>query len=63
MANRPGPQKDVRFCPSCKGALQNVPRKEMKSGGYVRKDGTVSPDTHTYKCLECGKSFEFNQDR
>ena len=47
MANIPGPQPDVQFCPRCKGDLHNVARDEMRSKGYKRKDGTVSQDTHT----------------
>lgn len=35
----------------------------MKSGGYKRKGGNVSADTHTYECLICGIRFEINQDR
>ena len=64
MANIPGPQPDVRFCPACKEDLGNVPREKMVSRGHVRKDGTVSPYTHTYICknIKCGK-FEINQDR
>ena len=63
MANVPGPQKDIKFCPICKGNLENVPRTEMKSKGYVRKDGSVSPHTHTYRCVNCANQFEINQDR
>lgn len=63
MANRTGPQPEVLFCPKCKGELLNIPRVLMKSKGYVRKDGTVSQFTHTYKCKECGNTFEINQDR
>lgn len=63
MANKTGPQPEVRFCPRCKGELRNVPRNEMKSEGYVRKDGTVAKDTHTYECLGCGTRFEINQDQ
>jgi uncharacterized protein with PIN domain len=63
MANVTGPQPDVLYCPCCKGALRNVPRAEMKSRGYVRQDGTVSEDTHTYECQSCGTRFEINQDR
>lgn len=63
MANISGPQPDVKYCPACKGHLQNVPRSEMISQGYKRKDGTVSPHTHTYKCLQCGITFEINQNR
>jgi uncharacterized protein with PIN domain len=63
MANLPGPQHDIRFCPSCKANLRNVPRGEMKSRGYVRPDGTVSPHTHTYECESCNRKFEINQDR
>jgi hypothetical protein len=65
MANKPGPQPDVKFCPACKADLENVPREKMVSKGYVRRDGTVSSHTHTYVCKNsaCGKKFEINQDR
>ncbi len=63
MANLPGPQPDIKFCPVCKSNLRNVPRSKMKSKGYVRKDGTVSEDTHTYECTSCKNRFEINQDR
>ena len=65
MANVPGPQPDVKFCPAYKANLENVPRGKMKSKGYVRGDGTVSPHTHTYICEnpKCGRKFEINQDR
>jgi uncharacterized protein with PIN domain len=63
MANLPGPQRDVQFCPVCKGPLRNVPRQEMTSKGYRRRDGTVAPDTHTYECQSCSGKFEINQDR
>jgi uncharacterized protein with PIN domain len=63
MANVPGKQPDVQFCPRCKGRLRNVPRSQMKSRGYVRADGKVSPETHTYECTECENRFEINQDR
>ena len=65
MANLPGPQPDIKYCPICKAKLRNVPRHEMKSRAYVRKDGTVSPDTHTYECTSanCRVRFEINQDR
>ena len=63
MANLPGPQPDIKFCPVCKSNLRNVPRSKMKSKGYVRKDGTVSEDTHTYECNGCKNRFEINQDR
>ena len=63
MANLPGPQPDIKFCPVCKSNLRNVPRSKMKSRGYVRKDGTVSEDTHTYECTSCKNRFEINQDR
>jgi len=63
MANIPGPQPDVKYCPACKANLKNVPRSHMTSRGYVRVDGTVSPDTHTYVCTECGIKFEINQQR
>jgi hypothetical protein len=65
MANKSGPQPDVKFCPACKSNLLNVPRARMASKGYVRKDGSVSPHTHTYICVNrgCAKKFEINQDR
>jgi uncharacterized protein with PIN domain len=63
MANLPGEQPDIQYCPKCKGSLVNIPREKMKSKGYVRKDGTVSQYTHTYRCKECGTTFEINQDR
>jgi uncharacterized protein with PIN domain len=63
MANIPGPQPDIQWCPVCKERLENVPRHKMKSAGYKRKDGTVSPDTHTYDCKSCKNRFEINQDR
>ena len=63
MANRTGPQPDVKFCPICKANLYNIPRSQMKSKGYVIKDGSVSDFTHTYECLECKTRFEINQDR
>jgi uncharacterized protein with PIN domain len=63
MANLPGPQPDVKFCPGCKEALRNVPRSEMKTRGYKRRDGTVSVDTHTYECTVCKTRFEINQDQ
>jgi hypothetical protein len=65
MANVPGSQPDVKFCPACKANLENVPREKMTSRGYVRSNGTVSSYTHTYVCTNrgCGKKFEINQDR
>lgn len=63
MANRPGPQPEIQFCPVCKGALRNVLRSEMKSRSYIRKDATVSESTHTYECTKCQKRFEINQDQ
>jgi len=63
VANLPGPQPDIKYCPVCKADLRNVPRKEMKAKGYVRRDGTVSEHTHTYDCERCGNRFEINQDR
>lgn len=65
MPNVPGPQLEIKYCPICKGSLRNIPRDEMKSRGYVRSDGTVSPDTHTYECTSasCSNRFEINQDR
>ena len=47
----------------CNGDLRNVPRSEMISTGYKRKDGSVAPDTHTYDCLKCTTRFEINQAR
>ncbi len=63
MVNVSGPQPDILFCPACKGQLINIPREEMVSGGYIRADGTVSEDTHTYECSECQNRFEINQRR
>jgi len=63
MANKPGVQPEIMYCPICKGNLSNVPREKMKSKGYTKKDGTVSQFTHTYQCDECGNIFEINQDR
>lgn len=63
MANVSGPQPDIKYCPVCKLTLLNVPRDQMKSAGWKRKDGTVSPHTHTYKCTDCKSQFEINQDR
>ena len=63
MANIPGPQPDIQFCPSCRGGLRNIPRNEMRSPGHVRADGTVSEHTHTYECTECHSRFEINQAR
>ncbi|MFZ0321432.1 MAG: hypothetical protein WAL56_20075 [Candidatus Sulfotelmatobacter sp.] len=63
MANLSGPQPDVKYCPVCKGDLRNVERQEMRSQGYKRKDGSVSPDTHTYECRACKTRFEINQDQ
>jgi len=62
MANIPGPQPDVKFCPICKGDLRNVPRNEMRSRSR-RRDGTVSPHTHTYECSKCMVRFEINQEQ
>jgi len=63
MANLPGSQPDIKFCQICKGDVENVPRSEMRSKGYTRKDGTVSEHTHTYECVSCRTRFEINQDR
>ena len=63
MANLSGPQPDVKFCPSCKADLRNVPRSEMKSRAHQRKDGMVSANTHTYECAVCKTRFEINQDQ
>ena len=63
MANVPGPQPDIKFCPTCKANLRNVPRDEMPPSGYRRADGTISPYTHTYECHSCKNRYEINQDR
>jgi uncharacterized protein YbaR (Trm112 family) len=63
MANIEGPQPDILHCPACQKPLRNVLRHEMRSPGYVRRDGTVSPDTHTYHCDSCHRRFEINQER
>lgn len=65
MANLPGPQPDVCFCPRCRGELRNIPREEMRSRAHIRADGTQSEHTHTYECTSpsCGARFEINQDR
>lgn len=63
MANKSGPQSDIKYCLICKLNLKNVSRQQMKSKGYCRKDGTVAPHTHTYECLACSNRFEINQDR
>ena len=63
MANKSGPQPDIKFCPICKRELRNILREGMKSKAYVRADGTVSEDTHTYECRTCSVRFEINQDR
>lgn len=63
MANIPGSQPDIKFCPKCKGDVENIPREKMKSKGYRRKDGSVSENTHTYECKGCKTRFEINQDR
>ncbi len=63
MANVSGPQPDVKFCPACKGDLRNLVRSEMRSKGYKRSDGTVSPDTHSYECRTCKHRFEINQEQ
>lgn len=63
MANKTGVQPDIKFCPKCKGELRNIPRSEMKSKGYIRKDGSISQYTHTYECPICRTRFEINQDR
>lgn len=63
MVNRSGPQPDIQFCPICHGALRNIPREEMLSKGYVKRDGSVSMHTHTYECSSCHVRFEINQNR
>lgn len=62
MANLPSQQPDIKYCPICKSDLRNIPRSEMKSKAFKRKDGTVSVDTHTYDCVSCKNRFEVNQD-
>ena len=42
--------------------LSNAPRNQMKYIAHFRKDGTVTEFTHTYKCLDCNKTFEINQE-
>jgi hypothetical protein len=65
MANIPGEQPDVRFCPKCRAELRKVPRNEMRSSGYKRKNGDIAPETHTYECTAsaCKTRFEINEDR
>ena len=63
MANLPGPQPGVKFCPVCRAEVRNIPREEMKSRGYVRRDGSVAEHTHTYECQSCDRRFEINQDQ
>lgn len=60
MQSASQPQLDVQFCPKCGQPLRNLPRSEMKSRGYVRRDGTVAPFTRTYECLSalCGERFQ-----
>lgn len=57
MANITGVQEEVQYCPKCRGHLRNIPRSEMKTNRNNDKP------THKYQCLECGTSFEINQDR
>ena len=63
MANISGLQPEILYCPKCRENLRNVPRREMKSRGHRRSDGTVAEHTHTYKCDVCNNLFEINQDR
>lgn len=65
MARIAGPQPDVQYCPKCGQPLRNVPRAEMRSSGYRRRDGSVAPHTHTYECLSvlCGERFHIHQER
>lgn len=65
MANVAGPQPDVQYCPKCGQPLRNVPRSEMRSRGYRRRDGTISPFTLKYECLSplCGERFDIRQER
>ncbi len=46
MANLPGEQLQILHCPICTEQLRNIPRNEMRSRGYERADGTISPETH-----------------
>ena len=62
MANIPGPQPDIKYCPVCKAEIVNVPRNKMKAK-FIRKDGTIPEYTHTYDCFKCKNRFEINQDR
>lgn len=62
MANRIGPQPEIKLFPICKENLRNITHSEMKSKGYVRKDGSVSEFTHIYECVKCKTRFEINQD-
>jgi uncharacterized protein with PIN domain len=62
MANKSGPQADIKHCPICKADLKNVPRGEMKSR-VVGRDGSVPKYTHTYDCKGCSTRFEINQHR
>lgn len=55
-------QSDIKFCPVCRSNFRNGPRLEMKSPGYIRKDGSVSEHKHTYECEKCNVRFEINQD-
>ena len=57
MPFREGPEPEVKYCPACKSDIQNIPRT---SEGYTRTDGTVSPDSHRFKCPTCGFSAEIN---
>jgi len=41
MANKTGPQLDIKYCPICKEDLKNIPRDKMKSKCCIRKDGTI----------------------
>lgn len=62
MANVPGAQPDIQYCPVCKEQLRNIPINEMKTR-RVRPDGSVPTHTHSYECRHCGNRFEINQDR
>lgn len=56
MANKPGPQPDVKYYPKCKNDLVNVPRDQMTSRGYVRKMGQF----HRIPILMCVNRAEIN---
>ena len=60
MPSKPRPK--IKFCPSCKGDLINVPKDEMKSSRDTETDRTASLNIHIYACHICDLRFEVNQD-